>query len=280
MKIIKNISEITQIVSDFHKNKKQINLIPTMGNIHAGHLSLLTEAKKFDGINIVSIFVNPAQFNEENDFTNYPKTFDTDVDILAKAHCEIIFAPSIKEIYPRGANSKKTVFKYRDILCDISRSGHFDGVTTIVKILFDLIKPCRVFFGEKDFQQIIIIKQIINSYFPKITLITCPTVRNNDGLALSSRNKLISKKAINKSGIIFETLLFVKNNFIKTSYKQLIKNVKQKIEDISNFKLEYFEIRESETLNPYDEKNKKKSYRAFICVKVEGIRLIDNLLIN
>ena len=105
MKIIKNISEITQIVSDLQKNKKQINLIPTMGNIHAGHLSLLTEAKKFDGINIVSIFVNPAQFNEENDFTNYPKTFDTDVDILAKAHCEIIFAPSIKEIYPRGAKT-------------------------------------------------------------------------------------------------------------------------------------------------------------------------------
>ena len=161
MKIIKNISEITQIVSDLQKNKKQINLIPTMGNIHAGHLSLLTEAKKFDGINIVSIFVNPAQFNEENDFTNYPKTFDTDVDILAKAHCEIIFAPSIKEIYPRGANSKKTVFKYRDILCDISRSGHFDGVTTIVKILFDLIKPCRVFFGEKDIQQLKIIEQLI-----------------------------------------------------------------------------------------------------------------------
>ena len=116
MKIIKNISEITQIVSDLHKNKKQINLIPTMGNIHAGHLSLLTEAKKFDGTNIVSIFVNPAQFNEENDFTNYPKTFDTDVDLLAKAHCEIIFAPSIKEIYPRGANSKKTVFKYLSLI--------------------------------------------------------------------------------------------------------------------------------------------------------------------
>ena len=111
MKIIKNISEITQIVSDLQKNKKQINLIPTMGNIHAGHLSLLTEAKKFDGINIVSIFVNPAQFNEENDFTNYPKTFDTDVDLLAKAHCEIIFAPSIKEIYPRGANSEKNSIK-------------------------------------------------------------------------------------------------------------------------------------------------------------------------
>ena len=136
MKIVKNISEITEIVSDLHKNKKQINLIPTMGNIHAGHLSLLNEAKKFDGINIVSIFINPAQFNEENDFINYPKTFEADVDILAKTNCEIIFAPSIKEIYPRGANLEKTVFKYRDILCDLSRSGHFDGVTTIVTVSY------------------------------------------------------------------------------------------------------------------------------------------------
>ena len=191
MKIIKNISEITQIVSDLHKNKKQINLIPTMGNIHAGHLSLLTEAKKFNGTNIVSIFVNPAQFNEENDFTNYPKTFDTDVDLLAKAHCEIIFAPSIKEIYPRGANSEKTVLKYRDILCDISRSGHFDGVTTIVKILFDLIKPFRVFFGEKDFQQLKIIEQLIIQNNLKINLIKCPSIRDLNGMSYSDRKSVV-----------------------------------------------------------------------------------------
>ena len=120
MKIVKKISEIKQIVSDLQKNKKEINLVPTMGSIHAGHLSLLSEAKKFDGINIVSIFINPAQFNEENDFINYPKTFEADVDILAKTNCEIIFAPSIKEIYPRGANPKIyfAIYLDQDILME------------------------------------------------------------------------------------------------------------------------------------------------------------------
>ena len=146
MKIIKNISEITEIVSDLHKNKKKINLIPTMGNIHDGHLSLITEADKFDGINIVSIFINPAQFNDVIDFKNYPKTFDKDIEILSKTNCKIVFVPNKKEIYPKGVKLEKTVFKYRNILCDLFRLGHFDGVTTIIKILFDIIRPSRVFF--------------------------------------------------------------------------------------------------------------------------------------
>ncbi len=253
-----------------------------MGSLHEGHLALIRDANKKCDIVWVSIFVNPTQFNDLNDYDSYPNELENDIKKIRTISSKIyVFCPSVSEIYNNGVSSEK--FNFNDIdkvLEGKYRPGHFNGVATIVKKLFKAIKPLKVFFGEKDFQQIIIIKQIINSYFPKITLITCPTVRNNDGLALSSRNKLISKKAINKSGIIFETLLFVKNNFVNNSYKQLIKNVKQKIEDISNFKLEYFEIRESETLNPYDEKNKKKSYRAFICVKVEGIRLIDNLLIN
>ena len=153
MKIVKKISEIKEIVSNFKKNKKEINLIPTMGNIHAGHLSLLSKANKFDGINIVSIFVNPTQFNDEDDLNNYPNTFEADIEILSKANCNIIFAPSRNQVYPDGLKSEKTVFKYRDILCDLYRLGHFDGVTTIVKILFNLIEPSKVFFGEKDIQQ-------------------------------------------------------------------------------------------------------------------------------
>ena len=276
MKIIKNISEITQIVSDFHKNKKQINLIPTMGNIHAGHLSLLTEAKKFDGINIVSIFVNPAQFNEENDFTNYPKTFDTDVDILAKAHCEIIFAPSIKEIYPRGANSKKTVFKYRDILCDISRSGHFDGVTTIVKILFDLIKPFRVFFGEKDFQQLKIIEQLIIQNNLKINLIKCPSIRDLNGMSYSSRYSTFSQ---NQRLQFYECAKIINSKLINLK-KNLNQEILQSIEDelksagISN--IDYCEVRSEENLN-ISKLNEKS--RLFIAFYLSKIRVIDNFIL-
>jgi len=276
MKIIKNISEITQIVSDFHKNKKQINLIPTMGNIHAGHLSLLTEAKKFDGTNIVSIFVNPAQFNEENDFTNYPKTFDTDVDILDKAHCEIIFAPSIKEIYPRGANSKKTVFKYRDILCDISRSGHFDGVTTIVKILFDLIKPFRVFFGEKDFQQLKIIEQLIIQNNLKINLIKCPSIRDLNGMSYSSRYSTFSQN----QRLQFDECAKIINSKLINLKKNLNQEILQSIEDelkstgISN--IDYCEVRSEENLN-ISKLNEKS--RLFIAFYLSKIRVIDNFIL-
>ena len=276
MKIIKNISEITQIVSDLHKNKKQINLIPTMGNIHAGHLSLLTEAKKFDGTNIVSIFVNPAQFNEENDFTNYPKTFDTDVDILAKAHCEIIFAPSIKEIYPRGANSKKTVFKYRDILCDISRSGHFDGVTTIVKILFDLIKPFRVFFGEKDFQQLKIIEQLIIQNNLKINLIKCPSIRDLNGMSYSSRYSTFSQN----QRLQFDECAKIINSKLINLKKNLNQEILQSIEDelkstgISN--IDYCEVRSEENLN-ISKLNEKS--RLFIAFYLSKIRVIDNFIL-
>lgn len=276
MKIIKNISEITQIVSDLHKNKKQINLIPTMGNIHAGHLSLLTEAKKFNGTNIVSIFVNPAQFNEENDFTNYPKTFDTDVDILAKAHCEIIFAPSIKEIYPRGANSKKTVFKYRDILCDISRSGHFDGVTTIVKILFDLIKPFRVFFGEKDFQQLKIIEQLIIQNNLKINLIKCPSIRDLNGMSYSSRYSTFSQN----QRLQFDECAKIINSKLINLKKNLNQEILQSIEDelkstgISN--IDYCEVRSEENLN-ISKLNEKS--RLFIAFYLSKIRVIDNFIL-
>ncbi|MDC0498389.1 pantoate--beta-alanine ligase [Alphaproteobacteria bacterium] len=276
MKIVKNISEITEIVSDLHKNKKQINLIPTMGNIHAGHLSLLNEAKKFDGINIVSIFINPAQFNEENDFTNYPKTFDTDVDILAKAHCEIIFAPSIKEIYPRGTNSEKTVFKFRDILCDLSRSGHFDGVTTIVKILFNLTKPSRVFFGEKDFQQLKIIEQLIIQNNLKINLIKCPSIRDLNGMSYSSRYSTFSQNQRLKfeecAKIINSKLINLKKNF----NQEILQSLENELKSFGISNLDYCEVRNEENLN-ISRLNVRS--RLFIAFYLSKIRVIDNFIL-
>src|SRR6056300_830513 len=217
MKIVKNLSEISEIVSDLYKSQKKINFIPTMGNIHPGHLSLITEANKFEGTNIVSIFINPAQFNDEDDFMNYPKTFEKDLEILSKTSSKIIFAPDKEAKYPKGINSDKTVFKYRNILCDLFRVGHFDGVTTIVKILFDLIKPSKVFFGEKDFQQLKIIEQLIIQNELKIDLIKCPSIRDLSGMSLSSRyssftqdQKIIFAQC---AGIIKSNLINLKKNF-------------------------------------------------------------------
>ena len=192
-----------------------------------------------------------------------------------------MFFPAVNEIYNKKIVAQKFKFdNINKVLEGKKRSGHFDGVATIIMKLFKIFKPSMAFFGEKDYQQTLIVQYIIDNYFPNIDLIICPTIRNSDGLALSSRNKLISDQSINQSKIIFEILNFVKMNFSKIEYNKLIKIVKKRIEAINKFELEYFEIRENITLNSYDPKNQKNNYRAFICVRIEGVRLIDNLLIN
>jgi pantoate--beta-alanine ligase len=276
MKIVKNLSEISEIVSDLYKSQKKINLIPTMGNIHPGHLSLITEANKFEGINIVSIFINPAQFNDINDFKNYPKTFEKDLEILSKTSCKIIFAPDKEAIYPKGVNSDKTILKFRNILCDLVRSGHFDGVTTIVKILFDLIKPFRVFFGEKDFQQLKIIEQLIIQNNLKINLIKCPSIRDLSGMSLSSRYSSFTQdqkiKFAQCANIIKSNLINLKKNFNQ-------KNVDNLQDELKNFgisKIDYCEVRDENDLRL--SKTKKRS-RLFLAFYINTIRVIDNFIL-
>ena len=276
MKIVKNLSEISEILSDLYKSQKKINLIPTMGNIHPGHLSLITEANKFEGINIVSIFINPAQFNDINDFKNYPKTFEKDLEILSKTSCKIIFAPDKEAIYPKGVNSDKTILKFRNILCDRVRSGHFDGVTTIVKILFDLIKPFRVFFGEKDFQQLKIIEQLIIQNNLKINLIKCPSIRDLSGMSLSSRYSSFTQdqkiKFAQCANIIKSNLINLKKNFNQ-------KNVDNLQDELKNFgisKIDYCEVRDENDLRL--SKTKKRS-RLFLAFYINTIRVIDNFIL-
>ena len=276
MKIVKKISEIKEIVSDLKKNKKEINFIPTMGNIHPGHLSLISEADKFDGTNIISIFVNPAQFNDRNDFNNYPNAFEKDIQTLKKTNCKIIFAPSRNEIYPQGINLKKIVFKYRNILCDVFRLGHFDGVTTIVEILLDLIKPSKVFFGEKDFQQLKIIEQLLEQRKMNINLIKCPSIRDLNSMSLSSRyssfskdDKLIFKKC---SKIITSNLINIKKNFDLKFLNNIVEQLR--LCGVSN--IDYCEVRDEDNLNI---SNTNKNSRLFIAFYLNKIRVIDNFVL-
>ena len=276
MKIVKNISEITQIVSDLHKNKKQINLIPTMGNIHEGHLSLITEANKFEGTNIVSVFINPAQFNDEDDFKNYPKTFEKDLKILSNTSCKIIFAPDKEAIYPKGVNSNKTVFKFRNILCDLVRLGHFDGVTTIVEILFDLIKPSKVFFGEKDFQQLKIIEQLIIQNELQIDLIKCPSIRDLSGMSLSSRYSSFTQdqkiKFAQCASIIKSNLINLKKNF----NQKIVDNLQDELKNFGISKIDYCEVRDENDLSL---SMTKKRSRLFLAFYINTIRVIDNFIL-
>ena len=276
MQIVKKLSEIIEISSDLDKNNSKINLIPTMGNIHEGHLSLLEEANKYEGINLVSIFINPTQFTDIKDFENYPKTFDQDVKFLSKNNCEIIFAPSINEMYPNGLEIKKTIFEYREILCDVFRPSHFDGVTTIVKMLLDITKPSNVFFGEKDFQQLKIVEKLIIQNKLKVNLVKCSSIRGLNGMSLSSRYTKLDTKEKTQfdkcAKIIDKNLLDLINSFDT----KILENIKKELQSIGISKIDYCEVRE--------ENNLEISYtnihsRLFIAFYVNEIRIIDNFVL-
>ena len=280
MNIVKTKHDLNILLAKQRVLSKKIGLVPTMGSLHKGHISLIEIANKKSDFVWVTIFINPTQFNDINDFNSYPKEIDNDIKKIKSISEKInVFIPSTNEMFPENILIEKFhIVGINNILEGKSRPGHFNGVATIVKKLFNLFSPNMVFFGEKDFQQALIIKELIKQFFPKITIFICPTIRNKDGLALSSRNQLISKKLLPKCKIIFNTLEFAKANYNKIDYQILSKKIKEKVEISNKFKLEYFEIRDNEKLNLFTNEKTQKYYRGFICVKVEGIRLIDNLL--
>ena len=279
MSIIKNINDLNKSLAKEQSKSNKIGLVPTMGSLHEGHLSLIRNAKNKCDFVWVTIFINPKQFNSLDDFNAYPKDIDNDVKKIFSISKHIkIFIPSTNEMYPDKKFDENYEFEQiGNVLEGKYRPGHFNGVAIIVKKLFDLFSPNMVFFGEKDFQQTLIIKRLISWFYPNIKIFVCPTIRNKDGLALSSRNQLISNKLLPKCKIIFETLEFAKANYDKIEFPILLEKIRKKIEILDEFKLEYFEIRDEEKLDLFC-KEEKKSYRGFISVKVEGIRLIDNLL--
>ena len=282
MTVIKKLDDLDIRLSKFTK-KKILGLVPTMGSLHKGHISLIKSAMKYSDEVWVSIFINPTQFNDVNDYKKYPVNFKEDIYKIKSIDQNInIFLPSIYDIY--GHKVIKDIFNFggiNKVLEGIKRPGHFEGVGTIVKKLFEIFNPNFVFFGEKDFQQTMIVQTIIDTNFKDIKMIICPTIRARNGLALSSRNSLLSTKSKKNISIIYDSLLFAKQNFYKFSQKELKNIIKVNIEKNKGFLLEYFELRCSKTLKICNSENDKNSYcRAFICVKVDGIRLIDNLLIN
>ena len=282
MTTIKKLIEL-EIILNKSAGKKVLGLVPTMGSLHKGHISLVNRAVKMCDEVWVSIFVNPTQFNDINDYKKYPVNLKKDIDNIKSINQNInIFIPNVNDIY--GARIVKDKFDFQKVdkvLEGIKRPGHFNGVGTIVKKLFEVFKPNLVFFGEKDFQQTIIVQKIIDNYFRNIKMIVCPTVRSEDGLALSSRNSLLSKDAKKNISAIYDSLLFAKQNFNKFSDNDLKSIIKNKIEKNTGYILDYFELRCSKTLRFCNRKNIKKCCcRAFICVMVDGVRLIDNLVMT
>jgi pantoate--beta-alanine ligase len=258
---------------------KKIGFVPTMGALHMGHLSLLEESLSENEITVLSIFVNPTQFNNADDLNKYPRTLEKDVELVNKLNKNIfIYAPSVSDIYE--GNTVSASFDYDGLEYQMEgkhRPGHFDGVGTIVKKLFEIVKPTNAYFGEKDFQQLQIVRKLVSKHKIPVNVIPCKIYRETTGLAMSSRNERLSEKARNESKLIHKILLEAKDKFRLKSAKEVSQFVVREFKKHKNFTLEYFEIAEEETLLTCKRKIKNKNYRGFIAVFIENIRLIDNI---
>jgi pantoate--beta-alanine ligase len=275
-------NELISHLNNISNESSIIGFVPTMGALHQGHLSLLEESLKNNTIHVISIFVNPTQFNNAEDLANYPKTLSKDMDKIKMVSDEIIvFAPSVDDIY-----QGKTVSKHFDFdglenqMEGKFRPGHFDGVGTIVKRLFEIVKPTNAYFGEKDFQQLLIIKKMVEKLKLKVNVVGCPIFREPNGLAMSSRNERLTNEERQKAAIIFQTILKAKKLFTSKSVKEVTEFVKNEFVKHPDFQLEYFQIADESTLLPCIRKRKSKKYRAFIAVFVNKIRLIDTISLN
>jgi len=268
-----------EILDFLNKTNKSIGLVPTMGALHAGHESLIKKALIENEIVIVSIFVNPTQFDNKDDLINYPRNLESDLEKIKKLDSKIIiYSPLIKDLYFDDISVKDFNFGFiGNELEGHFRKNHFNSVATIVEKLFNLFKPNRAYFGEKDYQQILIIKNLILKSNLNVELTSCPTVRDPDGLALSSRNDLLSKKERKIAPIIYKTLLNVKNKIKNEQIESVIFKIENEFESTPSLKLEYLEIREALSLKPVKKINKEKKYRAFISARIGKIRLIDNI---
>ena len=280
MKIVNKISEITYYLSSFVKDKKKIGFVPTMGALHFGHLSLIKTSKEQNDITVISIFVNPTQFNDKEDFNKYPRNPEQDLEKLYETGCDLVFMPSEKEMYPDQISTKFDLGHIENIMEGKYRQGHFQGVALIVNKLFEIIKPTNAYFGQKDFQQLAIIKRLVKITNSPINIIACPIIRENNGLAMSSRNSRLSKEEFNQAAIIYSTLNqlvnFIHNNKV-TDFSIWATN---QINAISLFKTEYIEIVDSETLEIISELKNHKSITCCIAVFCGQVRLIDNIQIN
>ena len=282
MLIINKISELSVYLEKYRSQKKKIGFVPTMGALHEGHISLVNRAKKENDIAVVSIFVNPTQFNNPEDLKNYPRTPKEDEKMLRENNVDIIFSPIVEEIY-NPDTIKKNVLELgqiADVMEGIHRPGHFDGVVQIVSKLFEIVKPQKAYFGEKDFQQLAVIRLMVNKIHFPVEIIACPTVREKSGLAMSSRNLKLSKKGLQDAVEISKTLFYVKENWKKFNPADIKERAIEMIESSGKLKVEYVEISEEESLQPINDWNPKKHFRCFAAVYCEDIRLIDNIQLS
>ena len=293
MEIFYKPQALKEYLAQKRQNSKAIGFVPTMGALHRGHLSLLQACKNDHDITVCSIYINPLQFNDKSDLQSYPRDIDKDIELLKKNNCDVLFCPDDRIMYPESPLVKFN-FSYLDTIMEGKhRPGHFSGVATIVSKLFNIVKPDAAYFGQKDLQQFIILRQLVKDLSFGIKLVCCPVIRENDGLAISSRNIGLSNEARKIAPNIYKALVLGKNSLVqvgnqsdlkeKLQINNIIKDTKKKVKEfISQFQgieLEYFEIVDSETLKTV--KDIKKNHNIALCIaaQIGSVRLIDNLII-
>ncbi len=271
------VSGIKDFLKSEKNNQKLIGFVPTMGALHEGHLSLVRKSLSQNDITVVSIFVNPIQFNNKEDLKKYPRTIDADLSKLKTVGCDVVFTPDYDEIYPNEISEHFDFGELERVMEGKHRPGHFNGVAIVVKRLFEIVCPQRAYFGEKDYQQLLIIKALVKQQNLPIVIVPVEIVREPNGLAMSSRNELLSPVAREKAGLIFKILNKVNQLFREVPAMAIKEYVKKQFDENPEFILEYFEIADSNTLQFVSDSNSCKKVRAFIVVHLENVRLIDNI---
>ena len=280
MKVINKTSDLQAIIEQFKNDGKSIGLVPTMGALHKGHLSLVKNSISNNDITVVSIFVNPTQFNNPNDLASYPRTVDKDLELLQTVGCDIVFAPEADEIYSKSETDSRFEFDFEGldkVMEGKFRPGHFNGVVQIVSKLFDLVRPNRAYFGEKDFQQLAIIRLMTRRYNLPIEIVPCPIVREDSGLALSSRNSLLKDNEKQVASHIYAVLNESRQFVPQTEVEELKQCAIAAIEQKPELKVEYFDIVDGHTLKSIGKWDECDYVVGCITVFCGNVRLIDNI---
>ena len=277
MKIVNSIKDLKAYLAEAKQDNKKIGFVPTMGALHNGHLSLVQHCVKNNDVCVVSVFVNPTQFNDKHDLETYPRTLEADCVLLESAGCDYVFAPSVEEMYPEPDTRTFDLGTVSEVMEGAKRPGHFNGVCQIVSKLFDAVLPDRAYFGEKDFQQLAIIREMVRQLKYNLEIVGCSIVREEDGLALSSRNKRLSaeerENALNISRTLFKSRNFAATHTVSETQKM----VEDAIEAAPGLRMEYFEIVDGNTLQKIS--NWEDTSYAVGCITVfcGEVRLIDNI---
>jgi len=280
MKLYTTITSIQEALKEEHSKGLKVGFVPTMGALHEGHLSLVEKAASLCDVVVVSIFVNPTQFNDKNDLANYPRTLESDMKLLSTVRCEYIFSPSVEEVYPVPDTRKFDFGSIEKVMEGAFRPGHFNGVAQVVSRLFEIVHPDKAFFGRKDFQQMAIIKDLVRQMNFPIEIVGCDIIREKDGLAKSSRNKLLIPEYRNNAPMIYETLKEAKELAVVKTVAEVKEFVVNQLNSTQLLRVEYFEIVDEKTLMPIESWSETGTKVGCIAVYAGKIRLIDNIILD